>query len=153
MALLEMEAEVMTPPEVHRAAAEAEKAAAEAEARRQVQYVETRKHRLRGLFEIFDFDRSGAIDTSELLLVGQAMCRDQNVMWSGEQNEALMERMDANRDGVVQQVEFVEYCEKLLPRDQATFEAFMQSYESEAGVVRHAKDALTLTLALARTLT
>ena len=73
---------------------------------------EVRRVRLEEVFEAFDEDGSGVIETNELMAMGQAM----SATWSEEQNVELLKRMDINKDGVVQRGEFVRYSEAVLPQ-------------------------------------
>ena len=51
-----------------------------------------------------------------------------DAMWTEEQNEQLMRRMDLNHTRGVQQDEFVDYCEQLLPKEEAVFEQLIGKY-------------------------
>ena len=68
-----------------------------------------RSRQLRAVFEAFDLDGSGSIETEELLQLGKARrsAGHKSGEWTNEMNRRLVEKMDVNSDGLISCSEFV----------------------------------------------
>jgi len=77
----------------------------------------TKERKLRQVFNAFDLDASGSIEKDEFLEIGRA--RRAGLVrkgvggaigvWTESKNERLMNRVDLNRDGMIQWSEFYIY--------------------------------------------
>merc|ERR1712166_1302761 len=94
-------------------AADEEKAAAKKGAARQKS--------LAKVFQQFDLDDSGEIETKELLALGQARRKlgQKSGAWTEEKNAKLVKNMDTDGDGTVNEKEFSGYFDKSLTKDEA----------------------------------
>jgi len=84
---------------------------------------------LRKVFAAFDYDGSGAVGREELQVLGEqrkTLGQIQRV-WTPERNARLMQRMDENGNGVIDEEEFVKHFMVALRRDSD--EAFMHTME------------------------
>ena len=78
-----------------------------------------REQALKAMFRKLDLDRSGVLTKSELMIMSQArrflgLTGDGKFPtpegdWDDEKNERLLSKMDTNRDGVVDEAEFLDY--------------------------------------------
>ena len=75
-----------------------------------------RNAKLREIFHIFDLEKNGVILKRELYILGRAkrvvemdVSNRVQQAWTPEKNERLMERIDYNGDGKVEEGEFVKY--------------------------------------------
>ena len=120
--------------------AEMEAAAAETRAKAEDPAV-ARTACLNLVFNVFDLDNSGTIETSELLELGQMRRKlgQKQGDWSDEKNAVLITKMDANGDGVIQGSEFAEHFEKALPADKVKFEQIVKEFMEVAKMCRDKK--------------
>jgi len=84
---------------------------------------------LQQVFGAFDLDQSGQIESSELLQLGKARRAQQNCQqWTEQQNIRLVKQMDLNRDGLIDQAEFVAHFDRALPSSSVEFEALVDQF-------------------------
>ena len=76
------------------------------------------------VFSAFDLDCSGTVEAQALLVLGMERT-DLNLnehTWTAEKNTALVQHMDANLDGRVEEHEFVRhFCDGLADQDDTCF--------------------------------
>jgi len=92
-----------------------------------------RKYRvgkLKEVFEAFDLDGDGKVDTSELQQLGTAprTVGQKTLAWTKDANEKLIQKMDNNRDGLVDKSEFSGHFHDSLPKERATFDAIITQF-------------------------
>eukprot|EP00658_Telonema_sp_P-2_P080992 TRINITY_DN8177_c0_g2_i1.p1 TRINITY_DN8177_c0_g2~~TRINITY_DN8177_c0_g2_i1.p1 ORF type:complete len:502 (+),score=139.24 TRINITY_DN8177_c0_g2_i1:225-1730(+) len=99
---------------------------------------EARAQMLRDVFAEFDLDRSGSVETRELLELGSArrMTGQKQTEWTPEKNRRFLNKLDIDRDGRVSLEEFVEYFGEHLPYDEATFNEVVADFMEVARFVR-----------------
>jgi len=69
-----------------------------------------RRTRLIELFEAFDLDNNSAVDSNEFFKLARAKrVGTANPEWTSEKNESFMQRVDTDKNGDVDQDEFVKY--------------------------------------------
>ena len=78
---------------------------------------------LRAVHQAMDDDETGYIEAPELMLLGQARKKTgkKNGEWTEVMNRNLMDRLDKTGDGKVNDKEFAQYFERVLPEDPADF--------------------------------
>ena len=88
--------------------------------REQENWSRTRRNRLIQVFRQFDLDQSGFIAPSELLKLGKARrsLGQKGGSWTREKNDALIAKMDLNRDGLISEYEFARHF-------MSAFEAYL----------------------------
>ena len=89
----------------------------------------SRIYLLNKVFDEFDLNSSGSIDTSELLLLGRALDAIQQLRvfgslrqsreWSETQNAQLLTRIDTDGSGLVSRSDFSSYFEDSLRKSNA----------------------------------
>ena len=100
-----------------------------------------RLHKLSSVFKVFDLDKSGAIESIELLQLGKMRrqlgqkCGD----WNEAKNAKLVKKMDANADGTVSDPEFSDFFEKSLSKIPEEFEVIVEQFFQVAQVCRQRK--------------
>ena len=102
---------------------------------------QSRIYKLLHVFAVFDLDCSGFIETTELLKLGKARrsLGQKSGEWTEEKNARLVQKMDANGDGVISAAEFSEYFEGALTKQQAGFDAIIEQFLVVANDCRNAK--------------
>merc|ERR1711865_808535 len=95
------------------------------------------------VFQQFDLDGSGEIETKELLALGQARRKlgQKSGAWTEEKNAKLVKNMDTDGDGTVNEKEFSGYFDKSLTKDQAEFEETVAQFMEVARECRATKAA------------
>merc|ERR1711966_613876 len=93
---------------------------------------EDRRLRLTALFRAFDYDSSAAIGPQEFLAIGKAF-RGENV-WTEEMNAKALARVDKDKGGSIDVLEFVNFFEKNIPADRTDeqFNNLMDRYMEAA---------------------
>ena len=93
-----------------------------------------RIRKLLAVFDEFDLDRSGGIESSELLLLGKARrtLGQKKGDWTEEMNARLVKKMDVNGDGLISGAEFAEFFEQSLPTDATKFEVVIKQFMNVA---------------------
>jgi len=79
----------------------------------------SRKEELNLVFSAVDIDGSGAVDVEELEHLGHLRVKDGHYeqrerFWDMDKTKELLQRADTNKDGLVQQGEFVKYFSEAL---------------------------------------
>lgn len=82
-----------------------------------------RQAELQRCFEAFDADSSGAVDVSELLLLGRMRrtLGQKPGEWTNEKNDRFIRALDPEGRNLIQAPRFVEYFNAKLPQDQQEF--------------------------------
>ena len=82
------------------------------------------------VFDGFDIDGGGQIETSELMKLGTARrtLGHKSSAWTPEKNQRMVTRMDKDGDGGVDRNEFVNYLDETLPRDPTEFNNTMDQF-------------------------
>ena len=92
-----------------------------------------RREKIGRLFDMFDLDDSGWVESNELLALGKVYhCGHRSGKWTEEKNAKLVKKMDSNGDGVVCKEEFAAYFEVALPQDAAEFDELLERFMSVA---------------------
>merc|ERR1711998_725455 len=93
---------------------------------------EDRRLRLTALFRAFDYDSSAAIEPQEFLAIGKAF-RGENV-WTEEMNAKALARVDKDKGGSIDVLEFVNFFENNIPADRTDeqFNNLMDRYMEAA---------------------
>ena len=86
-----------------------------------VKLSEERKLRLTALFRAFDYDSSGAIEPQEFLCIGKAL---KNGEWTEEMNAKANARVDADKGGSIDVLEFVGFFENNMPKNRTDEQFF-----------------------------
>ena len=96
---------------------------------------------LNAVFAVFDLDKSGVIESRELLQLGKMRRQlgQKTGDWSDEQNARLVKKMDVNRDGKTSDVEFSTHFEKSLTKDMKEFLVVIDQFMAVAKACRAAK--------------
>ena len=95
---------------------------------------ETRKRALLRVFELFDCDGSGFVESSELPQLGK-MRRElgqRTSVWTAERNEQLIRAIDQNHDHKLSAQEFWTHFERELPHDPHSFSLVVQQFTQVA---------------------
>ena len=97
-----------------------------------------RQKMLEDVFDAFDIDGSGFIETRELLELGIArrVLKQKEQEWTVERNEKLIQRMDANMDGVVSKAEFVKGFQASIEGTDAEVDKRIREFMEVAEFVR-----------------
>ena len=100
-------------------------------AAQQAKYRETK---LAEVFALFDLDGNGSVEAQELMVLGLRRRELGHVDggWSEKQNEKLVQAMDTNGDGKIQQSEFCQYFSQALALDTAKFENVITQFKEVA---------------------
>merc|ERR1712216_453776 len=88
---------------------------------RMVKLSEERKLRLTALFRAFDYDSSGAIEPQEFLCIGKAL---KNGEWTEEMNAKAHARVDTDKGGSIDVLEFVGFFETNMPKNRTDEQFF-----------------------------
>lgn len=104
-----------------------------------------RERELRSIFRLFDLDKSGTVERSELMVLGK---RRQELgqkarMWTEAKNQKMMNDMDTDADGLVSESEFVRYfmtilhgmADRLFMKTINEFKELVRCGKSQAAVV------------------
>ena len=104
--------------------------------------VEERRQQLVEVFKVFDLDKSGVIESSELLELGQMRRKlgQKSGEWNEEKNARLIKKMDANGDGKIQESEFAQFFEEALTQERKEFNSIVNQFESVAESCRSRKE-------------
>jgi len=89
-----------------------------------------RKGKLARCFRIYDADQSGKVKKTDLLRLGK-MRRELGQMpgqWSEAQNERLIQQIDRNRDGFIDESEYTTYYHEALPVDRIVFDEIIVAF-------------------------
>jgi hypothetical protein len=91
---------------------------------------ERREAKLAEVFRLFDLDGSGEIESQELwvLATKRRELGQKTGTWTEEKHRRLIDDLDTNGDGRVQENEFVEAFERRLPRERAAFDAVIEEF-------------------------
>ena len=102
-----------------------------------------RLKKLQQVFNEFDLDGTGEIESTELLQLGQARraLGQKGGEWTEEKNARLVRKIDVNADGTVRGAEFCEFFEKSLTSDEMEFEDTVKQFMGVAAVCRERKKA------------
>merc|ERR1712166_388431 len=89
-----------------------------------------RVQKLVKVFDVFDLDGSGSIESRELLQLGQMRRRlgQKQGEWSEDMNARLVQKMDANGDGLISASEFSEHFEQALPSPSSEFNVILRQF-------------------------
>ena len=92
-------------------------------------------HRFAALLEVFvlfDVNRSGTVETAELMQLGIARQRlgHKDRLWTEAKNSALVRRMDLNQNGLIDSEEFCKHFDNALP--QEGFDSVIAEFEEVA---------------------
>jgi len=101
----------------------------------------SRRLQLKKIFAAFDYDNSGAVEPEELLVLGQrrrALGQKERI-WTEERNARLVSRMDKNKDGQIDEDEFVDHFLEAL--ETLSDEVFLQTMVDFAVCVPQGEDA------------
>ena len=78
------------------------------------------------MFSTFDLDHdgSGSVEATELMQLGKARrsLGQKTGAWTNDKNARLVNKMDANKDGVISGPEFTKHFDVALPKDQNEFD-------------------------------
>merc|ERR1711865_719089 len=88
---------------------------------RMVKLSEERKLRLTALFRAFDYDSSGAIEPQEFLCIGKAL---KNGEWTEEMNAKAHARVDTDKGGSIDVLEFCSFFENNMPKNRTDEQFF-----------------------------
>jgi len=95
------------------------------------------------VFRAFDIDRSGSVETAELMKLGQARRElgQKRGAWTAEKNAKMIANMDqGKKDGLVDKEEFVAYFLKSLgSSDDKAFTATIEQFKAVAATVAKKK--------------
>ena len=80
-----------------------------------------RRAQLAEVFQCFDDDGSGSIDASELYYLRRNKGRDLGTWLEGGRNVTLIEKLDADGGGSVEEEEFVAYYDEVLSQKPELF--------------------------------
>ena len=101
------------------------------------------------IFSLSRLSVSGSVQGSELMALGRTwkdtFVKAGSARWSEAQNTVLLQRMDKNKDGVVEADEFVSYCDELFPQDE---EAFQVMTAALLDVAEQCKEKATIPMPL-----
>ena len=100
-----------------------------------------RLKKLQQVFNEFDLDGTGEIESTELLQLGQARraLGQKGGEWTEEKNARLVRKIDVNADGTVRGAEFCEFFEKSLTSDEMEFEDTVKQFMTVASSCRTKK--------------
>merc|ERR1711935_684221 len=101
---------------------------------RMVKLSEERKLRLTALFRAFDYDSSGAIEPQEFLCIGKAL---KNGEWTEEMNAKAHARVDTDKGGSIDVLEFCSFFENNMPKNRTDEQSFKLKAEADARAVAH----------------
>merc|ERR1712028_234320 len=88
---------------------------------RMVKLSEERQLRITALFRAFDYDSSGSIEPQEFLCIGKAL---KNGEWTEEMNAAAHARVDTDKGGSIDGLEFCNFFENNLPKNRTDEQFF-----------------------------
>lgn len=87
----------------------------------------------------FDYDGSGTIEAAEMMKLGKAFKQLQSsnkgakasggIKWTEAQNQRLVADMDASGDGLIDEDEFIDYCDEFLPKEAEAFKHVTDLWE------------------------
>merc|ERR1711865_1087311 len=86
-----------------------------------VKLSEERQLRLTALFRAFDYDSSGAIEPQEFLCIGKAL---KNGEWTEEMNAKAHARVDTDKGGSIDVLEFCSFFENNMPKNRTDEQFF-----------------------------
>lgn len=97
--------------------------------------------KLLDVFELFDLDGTGVIESAELQKLGQARRHlgHKSGEWTAEKNARLIKKMDLNGDGTIRSDEFSEFFEQALSTDTDEFDKTMAQFTEVAHAIRKEK--------------
>jgi len=106
--------------------------------RRELLKIRNRQLQLQQVFQVFDLNNNKCIERDELMQIGQMRehLGHNIVHWTSQQNEDFITQLDKNKGGIVQEDEFVQAFEAMLPKDSATFDAIVDEFVEAAKTVR-----------------
>eukprot|EP00656_Telonema_subtile_P039425 TRINITY_DN4452_c0_g1_i2.p1 TRINITY_DN4452_c0_g1~~TRINITY_DN4452_c0_g1_i2.p1 ORF type:complete len:587 (-),score=153.75 TRINITY_DN4452_c0_g1_i2:114-1874(-) len=108
---------------------------------RSVGYSESaRRAQLQNVFDVFDLDMDGFIQADELLGIGQMLMLGQQGSWSEERNAALIEKMDVDKNGKIDRIEFGLHYHKALPEETKAFDEVINRF-THAGLACRSRKA------------
>ena len=89
---------------------------------------------LHDVYTVFDIDRSGYIETKELMRLGNARrdLKHKKNPWTAEKNRRMIEKLDINGDGRVEEFEYMVHFEQALPRDEEEFGVVVAQFQEAA---------------------
>merc|ERR1711865_696777 len=86
-----------------------------------VKLSEERQLRITALFRAFDYDSSGAIEPQEFLCIGKAL---KNGEWTEEMNAKAHARVDTDKGGSIDVLEFCSFFENNMPKNRTDEQFF-----------------------------
>merc|ERR1712216_487741 len=97
---------------------------------------------LREVFAQFDLNDNGYIETWELYLLGRTRRRlgQKQAEWTEEMNRDCIDRMDENKDGLVEESEFIKYFSESLTKDPDAFMEIIGDFLKVANQSRGERD-------------
>ena len=93
------------------------------------------------VYATFDVDGTGKIEPDELLEIGKARrsLGQSAGKWTEEKNDHLVNKIDANHDGIISASEFSEHFEQALPKEAKEFDVIISQFMEVAKAVRARK--------------
>jgi len=87
---------------------------------------------LETIYRIFDLDESGQVGFEEMLALGQARrsLGQKKGDWTREMNQRMMERMNADDEGMISLRNFADFFEAALPIDETIFQETIKQFQS-----------------------
>merc|ERR1711865_251302 len=95
-----------------------------------VKLSEERQLRITALFRAFDYDSSGAIEPQEFLCIGKAL---KNGEWTEEMNAKAHARVDTDKGGSIDVLEFCSFFENNMPKNRTDEQFFKLIYKRGFG--------------------
>ena len=93
------------------------------------------------MYQEFDTDGGGDVESDELLKLGQARRRlgQKSGEWTNEMNKKLMHKIGMDRRGNLPVHNFVDFFDGSLPHDRAEFELIIEQFMACAKACRSSK--------------
>ena len=97
-----------------------------------------RRAKLQKVFDMFDLSGGGNLEKTELLKLGQRRRQLGQItgVWTEEQNQKLMARIDTDGDGKLSVDEFCVYFGETLTKDPVEFDAMIEQFTEVANDCR-----------------
>ena len=95
------------------------------------------------MYATFDIDGTGKIEPDEILEIGKARrsLGQSAGKWTEEKNDRLVNKIDADHDGIISASEFSEHFEQALPKEAKEFDVIMSQFMEVAKAVRARKQS------------
>lgn len=95
------------------------------------------------VFDMFDLDGSGKVESNELFKLGTARrtLGQKQGKWSENSNARLIKKMDKDGDGDIDRDEFITHFEQVLERERFEFDSTMDQFMQVAKACRKEKKA------------